>query len=1833
MAEGRYDRIIRNVKKMISQDASRFDIDGYLKAEGLTPGQFKQIVEGPSIGGQIKEGFKGLLPGAVGLVESAAIGASALLPDEYEAGAREAIESAATAAKRPFAAAPGYEDTVGRKLGEAVGSTIPFLAAGPLGLAGRVGAVGLGVGAGAGEARTRAEEAGATEEQRAQATALGIAPGALEVFAPFRILKRLDKDVIESGVDQVRRALVAGGEEAAQEAASGFAQNLIARGIYKPEQELIEGLGEQAAYGGATGAIVQGLLDLAIGRRARGTAEAPAETPPTEPAVGVPPTATQASLFTEEEAPEAITQPPAEGTLVRDITAAQAEDMRLEERTAEGVEAQARVDADMLRDQFDTLEREVARLNTEYPTATPERQQEILKQVTPLIAARDKAKAQLQNIERRLPKEERGRVAAAPEQMGLDFEAPEMFRRSTPEGKVLGEEPEAPAGLSPEQKAFFEEQRIQSIRSRMDAGEMVTPAEMERLRQADREAQAAAEAAPTPEIAVKEPIEKRLGFALTPETGFFRDASGRLRREGEVPEAAPEVETRLITEDDFKAMGIGSTNKKLREQILGKDITKPKQRAAVRQALEDYANNPNRSARIVEGVQSFLSTGPFMEQTRLDLQKRAPEQADLFAEETVDVTEPGRTDTGAGEPSVPPPDEGGAPAGEPQAPVVSGVGEPGGRPAGADVGERAEPRALDPKFVYAAKRAYDKERGPDSPKWVNLSEEQRADWFDTYAAESGKSQYKRTQPYRVGEVGVKGQSKQGVEALVKRLTAGWANAPKIEVVQSVQDLPQKILEDVQRDKVNPKGAFNPSDQKVYLVADNLTGYADTVVTVAHEAIGHFGLRSVLGAQYTRTMEDLYANNAEVRSRTNKKIKEGLDKALAVEEVIAEVVETETGMKPASVLGRAVQRIINLVRNFLQRLGVGTVNDATIRDLIAQAKNYVVEGQVQRGEGTAPDTGTAFRKNKPQLTAEGQKAQAAVKAMEGISNEKPKQPTKGLLGTISSAVFDKKERQDFVDKLRVQVAYKGASVERKLMDAYNGQIRDALGNPRPDIYMTSAEHSDTLTVAVLKLGKLVLNKNIGWEAVQGSASMFGVMDKIKKLGERLGDYNLAFKLANDAFIARRANALKNLPEKDIVSLPDQAKIDAGLQAFKDFPELEAAFKEFTDFKNGLIDAMVEGGRISKDQAESWKNAADYVPWNRIKEYEEDPKNSPQGYFKGLTNLRNLKQIKGGEEQINNIFDNMVGLSFWMTNSAIRNHAGIQLTDAFVKNNLGAKRVREGQPGVDPNKTIFLYRDGKREFYEFDSIADVYAFRGIESMGAPLLKSFTAISNLLRKTTTAMPQFAFSQLFQDSYRAMTMSGVKNPFTVGAKVIKGYISSYRGDPTTNTLERLGIVGMYDLIPGRAQEEIEKEFGIRQKSVFGKGLEFMESFSIASDAALRKAVFEQTLKETKSAQFPEGDVLLARYRAQEVINFKRQGVNRTVGLLRQVIPFMNAYIQGMDVFYRSMTGRGIAAEERAVAARLFWGTGAKLAALSMIYAMAVGDDEEYEGLRDYEKDKNFILPGGVKIPVAPEVGLLFKVIPERTYRYIASQGTETPEDAASLKKAIGSAMFDAISGPNLTPQAIKPLLEVGVNYSFFTGSPIVGRGMENVAASQQFTSSTSEIAKMIGGIGEELGLGISPLKVDYLMKGFTGIAGGTLLDITNAMVADRPDRRLYELPLFKTFMYDKIPGGYKEQYYDFRNRVDEVADTINMLKAQGRTDELEKYMTDERLSLLAYRRTLNRIDQKFEDMRRYKRIVAEDPTMTGEEKRSIIDEIEQSENELLKAYNIREMRKAAGL
>lgn len=239
-----------------------------------------------TIGGYAKEALKGLVPGLVGLGETAITGAAALLPEEAEQAVRKPVEEFAAGVRETFAPAAGYEDTAVRKVSEAVGSTLPFLPLGALGLAGRVAATGLGVSYGAGEARQRAEEAGATEGERGAATALGTIPGALEVLPPVRILRRFgfgDEAIKEVAgmAPALTRIAKAGGEEALQEASSQVLQNLIAKGVYQPDEAVFGGVGEAAALGGGAGAVVSAIAELALGRRLRGPGAEPTTEEPT----------------------------------------------------------------------------------------------------------------------------------------------------------------------------------------------------------------------------------------------------------------------------------------------------------------------------------------------------------------------------------------------------------------------------------------------------------------------------------------------------------------------------------------------------------------------------------------------------------------------------------------------------------------------------------------------------------------------------------------------------------------------------------------------------------------------------------------------------------------------------------------------------------------------------------------------------------------------------------------------------------------------------------------------------------------------------------------------------------------------------------------------------------------------------------------------------------------------------------------------------------------------------------------------------------------------------------------------------------------------------------------------------------------------------------------------------------------------------------------------------------------------------------------------------------------------------------------------------------------
>lgn len=250
----RIDAIIRqNDTEFAKEYESEFGVSA-------TPG------EGSGIFNTLGELGKGTGRGAVNLLESAGLGAAALLPEEQELPVREFIRSLGYSARSGLQPDLGVEDMMlgekAGKFGEALGSFVPLAATAFIPGVGTPIAGSLAMGAGTGEASERARVAGASQADRNKAALLGAGVGISEIL-PIKF-GPLAKTLEQTGsLGRLKRIFAAGGLEALQEAAANTAQNLIEQG-YNPERGTFEGSGESAAYGGGVGGLVQGIIDLVI---------------------------------------------------------------------------------------------------------------------------------------------------------------------------------------------------------------------------------------------------------------------------------------------------------------------------------------------------------------------------------------------------------------------------------------------------------------------------------------------------------------------------------------------------------------------------------------------------------------------------------------------------------------------------------------------------------------------------------------------------------------------------------------------------------------------------------------------------------------------------------------------------------------------------------------------------------------------------------------------------------------------------------------------------------------------------------------------------------------------------------------------------------------------------------------------------------------------------------------------------------------------------------------------------------------------------------------------------------------------------------------------------------------------------------------------------------------------------------------------------------------------------------------------------------------------------------------------------------------------------------
>jgi hypothetical protein len=130
----------------------------------------------------------------------------------------------------------------------------------------------------------------------------------------------------------------------------------------------------------------------------------------------------------------------------------------------------------------------------------------------------------------------------------------------------------------------------------------------------------------------------------------------------------------------------------------------------------------------------------------------------------------------------------------------------------------------------------------------------------------------------------------------------------------------------------------------------------------------------------------------------------------------------------------------------------------------------------------------------------------------------------------------------------------------------------------------------------------------------------------------------------------------------------------------------------------------------------------------------------------------------------------------------------------------------------------------------------------------------------------------------------------------------------------------------------------------------------------------------------------------------------------------------------------------------------------------------------------------------------------------------------------------------------------------SFYTGRDTLSRREQGLLPEEQFREKTSEIAKMMGS-----GLGLSPIKIEALVSGYTGTMGLALMQLLSMGVPtgespEKTAKRLSDMPVVGGVFQPNDAGGIINAVYERMNEVKKVKDTVDKMLAEGRVADAEK-------------------------------------------------------------------------
>ena len=1045
-------------------------------------------------------------------------------------------------------------------------------------------------------------------------------------------------------------------------------------------------------------------------------------------------------------------------------------------------------------------------------------------------------------------------------------------------------------------------------------------------------------------------------------------------------------------------------------------------------------------------------------------------------------------------------------------------------------------------------------------------------------------------------------------------------------------LPGALVEKIQMAGHKPsevRGGVLP-DGTVIFVAENHKDLNDVKETIAHELVGHLGVEGLLGeagmkalarqiqktdnsvfelAKKLGVFDDVLATYANAR-RTKSEEASVTD---AVRELIAHVEEARPTRSLLETAKAFIKALVGAVRAALRKRGVDLeISTSDIYKLLRDARKNFEEGSP--GAYVNKDGDIVFRT-------------APAQANAGFAD---------VLSSLDGVIAQQKSLKDRILGEATGLIFKTKYIDRFApVQAVANKMQDSLKATQLMYFLRMHDQRMAFNSEIASNGPIDLKpakdgKGLVIESTPG-ANLKDMAAALKDAD--VGNTEATVRIFTLYLAAKRAKRV-GLDKLNFGGKVTQKMLNDAEKAVNASPKTKAAFEKaagiYAKYNEGLINFAVKTGALSKDLGKQLLKDGDYVPFYRQTSDGSvflDIGGAPAIKIGNLKDQPYLHELVGGDQPILDVFTSALQNTSMLTDMALRNLATRNV--AYALGDMGLLRVGEKEKGSGIRKgdgprspTVIRFKMDGENYYadvntEAAGVPAELLVKGLEGVNTALpnaVKLMNVPANLLRKWVTRNPAYALRQVIRDPLNAVFVTGVNT--TPIASSMKEIAKMVQGKSEGESLlQRKGILG------GQVLTGTSEDMGkiLRDVTAGKKGWDYqmarLDSLAIKGDAATRVVMYNNFIKQGLS----DMEATLATL---EAMNFSKRGISPSLFALSTMVPFMNAQIQGLNVIYQAFTGQMPFNEKLKVKQKLYQ-RAAMMVAFTMLYASLMQDDESYQNANDDEKYNNWFMPNPfgdeyIKVPIPFEIGFLFKAVPEALVN--TAFGDEKARDTLS---ALGKMAYNSM--PISMPQGIKPALETAINYSFFTGRPIESERLQQYEPGERYTERTSEIAKLVGGA-----LNISPVKIEYLIRGYTGslpLAIGSLANpvLRSGDTGEQPDTRglvSSETPLIGSFFQPKDAGGLINKAYKDMEEVIQAKETYKKMVSENREREAEDYL-EANADIIAMSSLAGKFRQQMGKLTQQERAIRSDSSATGAEKREALDEIRQAKIELAKMFS----------